>query len=273
MSQDLNGLAMKLEAMGVTPPDPMVNALAVWVAVNQVSTDDVLADLAQRVADCNIDKKEAVKSVKAAAVALAQRDWGTQVARNLSGSFVRAQKLVIHHNADEIVTRMRVPFDESVATITEAIAVVGPDPEAAAVRGAGPVVHAQYDRWESAMQCLAKIEQVLARMVPMGYGRDGQRVTWFLAEAFDQDAIDTAQNVWQAPGNGFTHLIHAGYQLHLNTAAEATALATAAQAVSQEAADADAEAARAAAKAEGEAYMRPYQDYIDQHVKPKDEAA
>lgn len=95
------------------------------------------------------------------------------------------------------------------------------------------------------------------------------RTNWFLADAFDQDAIDTAQNTFQAQGDGFTHLIHAGYQLDLNTAAEAAALATNAQEVAQERETADEEAARAVAKAEGEEYMRPYREALTRSLAEK----
>jgi len=267
MSDDLYGLALKLEAIGVTPPDPMVNALAVWSAVREVQTDDVLADLKASVANCAVSEKDAVKQVKAAAVALAQRDWGMQVAQNLSKSFVDAQKLVIQYNADEIVTRMRVPFDEATATITNTIQTLGPDPQSVDLNAAGPVVSTAKQQWQAAVQTLAKIEAVLARMVLMGYGSDGRRVTWFLADAFDEDTIDQAQQVFQAHGDGFTNLIFAGVALHLNTADEAAALAAAAQQVAQERAAADDAVAAAAAQAEGEEYMRPYRQYIEEHVK------
>jgi len=250
VSQNLHALALKLEAIGVTPPAPMVNAVSVWQAVNEVSTDDVLADLQASVENCAIDKKNAVKAVKAAAVALAQRDWGTQVAQNLAGSFVRAEKLVIQYNADEIVNRMRTPFDEAVATIADTLPTLGANPQNVDLNQAGPAVATAKDRWTNAVQDLSKIENVLARMVPLGYGRAGQRVTWYLAAAFDLDAIDTAEQVYLSGGNGFTNLIHAGYQLHLNTADEAAALATKAQQVAEEAAQADAEAARIAAETE-----------------------
>lgn len=267
MSQELFGLVQQLDSIGVTPPEAMVNAVSVWQAVNDVRTEDVLADLKFRIEMCNISEKDALKQVKVAATTLAQKDKAVEVAQNLTYSFGQAQKLVIQYNADEVVNRMRAPFDEAVATINDAIAVVGPDPEAAAVRGAGPVVHEQYDRWQAAVRTLSTIEGILARMVLMGYGTDGKRVTWFLATAADQDAIDAADQVFRNSGSGFTHLIAAGYQLHLNNPAEAANLTTAAQQVTQAAADAEKEAARAAAKAEGEEYMKPYHDYIERFVK------
>jgi hypothetical protein len=69
-----------------------------------------------------------------------------------------------------------------------------------------------------------------------------QEVTWWIAGAEDNAALDAAHRAYSAPGNAFHNLAAAGFTLRMNTPAEAERVAAGARAASEAQAEAERQA-------------------------------
>jgi hypothetical protein len=258
---DLQTIGTEFERLGLTVPEPVARTLAVYREVTAVATADPLAELRASVANATVEPDTIGAELDAAAVALARKDQGHTISTSLSGAFNQAARLLAVHQGDAMITALRPTFDQAVGQFADAVDLLGPNPEPAMIRGAGPKTALAFGTFDEAKGTLAHVHRARTRLAGLGYAPTHRQQcgVWYLEgpPAMLEEANDVYR---QAHGDKFAAMLAAGLTLRLNTAAESDALVQADQQARAQVAAEAAEAARVENEAEVARVRKPWDE-------------
>lgn len=237
-------LARQLAALGVDLPAEAKRALAVFAAAMAAAEASPAEDLRLAFEAGKITPQNAGRMVQEAARNENARTAALGLARDLDRPVSRAATRALAEDGDRIVTELRPAFAAAAETVRRAAETFAPDADPATVLASAPDAAALWQQLAAAAQTLDAICGVRIGLAGCGYGNASPVVAAFVTAVADTAALRKAEALHgNSPGvGGMWHaLIAGGFELRLNTAAEAAAViakATAADASSRRAEEA-----------------------------------
>lgn len=238
-------LAAQFEQVGVTPSTPMQRVLDTFTALQAARDANHSATAHAAAADGKLTPANAAKLLTEHAQRLVVADKIRAAFDDFESPLSAAWYAAIREAHADLLNQLRECFAEPAGIVQSAGRFFGPDARSDDVLAGGPEAVTAWQQLAEATAALAAIRSVRVQIADIA-NEGEQSAAWWVASISDAAALERAERAYMSPGNAFLSLANTGFELRLNSAAEANRLIAKAQRVTTER-QAKAEEERAAA--------------------------
>lgn len=214
MPVEISNIARTFEKLDLPlPPDAQL-VVDVQAAAGAAATDDPIAPLRADLLAGTVAPADVKRRVDEAAVALLVREKARDVNDDLARVLTALACRALVNNGDAIVAILRPRFDAAADVLAATTSLLGDMTQKAALAAGAGALNA-WQRRDAALVQLNLVRRARLLLAESGYGPEHEDASWWVA------AITDPANANHAYRDKFAGLLGAGYQLRLNTAAEA----------------------------------------------------
>lgn len=216
--------ARLLTRAGIPIPKAATAELATLETLAEATQVDYVAAAKADAAAGKVTAKTAASHLHNLADALIRAERFEEAARHLEQPIVARWYTALRDSEDELFAALVTAAAGPLSVVQEAGRHFGTDATPDEVLSAG--IDA-VTVWEQLTQALGSLDLIRNLRVQLGdVWRQGEpSVTWWIAGADNGDHLAHAHLIYTRPGNTFHNLAEAGFDLQVNTAAQASAVA------------------------------------------------
>ena len=226
-------LAAQLEQVGVRPSPPMQEVLDTFTALQAARDANHTATAQTATADGKLTPTNAAKLLTEHAQRLVVADKIRAAYDDFENPLRRVWYAAIREAHADLLEQLRERFAEPANVAQSAGRFFGSDPTPDDILAGGPEAVELWQRLSDALSALSAIRSVRAQIADIA-GEGDQQAAWWVANVSDAPSLQLAHRVFSGTGDAFLNLAHAGFELALNSAAEADRIVATAQRVTTE---------------------------------------
>lgn len=249
------------DALGVQLPPPVVEVVEMQAAISDALLAEPATSLLADLASGTLKRAQVKAAIAATVAAMEITERRHALAPDIEQALGRRARAALQSEGDEIIRRARPAFDQAAATLTASVESLGLVVDMAALATASPGVIEAWQGRAGALSTLDACRRLRDALGAAGYGRgDIAPVTNWIASAKNSGHLAGAVQAFHG-ADRFAGVVAAGFQLRMNTTAEAAEVAAMVSAATARAA----EEAKAMAKVESQndPYVRELARYSD----------